>query len=76
MAIGARPPEMLRMVVGESLRLVGYGLAIGIPADWAAGGLVGCRLYKIKKAEKYKLFVAVAVLLTKILIEVTALRHE
>lgn len=89
MAIGARPPEMLRMVVGEALRLVGYGLAIGIPAAWAAGRLVGSLLYGVAPADPYTLFVAVAALSTTVLIAaflpayraarvdpVTALRHE
>jgi predicted permease len=89
MAIGARPPQILRMVVGEALWLVGYGLAAGIPAAWAAGRLAGSLLYGVAPADPYTLLVAVAVLLTTVLVAVflpayraarvdpvTALRHE
>jgi ABC-type antimicrobial peptide transport system permease subunit len=32
MALGAAPRDVLRMVVGDSLRMVGLGILIGLPA--------------------------------------------
>jgi predicted permease len=89
MAIGARPREMLQMVLREALWLVACGLAAGIPAAWAAGRLVGSLLYGVTATDPYVLIVAMAVLLTAALTAallpahraarldpLTALRHE
>jgi predicted permease len=47
MALGARPVEVLRMVLLESLTVVGVGLAVGIPAALACGRLVSSQLYNV-----------------------------
>jgi predicted permease len=40
MAIGAMPRDLLRMVIGDGLRMAAYGILIGIPAAAAATWLV------------------------------------
>ncbi|HEX2188844.1 MAG TPA: ABC transporter permease [Longimicrobiaceae bacterium] len=41
MALGARSGDVLRLVLGRGLVLVGLGLALGLPAAWAAARLLG-----------------------------------
>jgi putative ABC transport system permease protein len=40
MALGADAGHVLRMVLGDALRLVGLGLLTGIPGVWLAGRLL------------------------------------
>jgi ABC-type antimicrobial peptide transport system permease subunit len=35
MALGARPKDVRRLIVGNALCLVGIGLGLGLPAAWA-----------------------------------------
>jgi len=63
MALGARPAGMLRLVVGEGMRLVLGGLAIGTAASLALTRLMQSLLYGVKPADPMT-FGAVAVLLT------------
>ncbi|HMJ62485.1 MAG TPA: ABC transporter permease, partial [Bryobacteraceae bacterium] len=63
MAIGAKPREMLRMVLREAVWLVGCGLAVGIPAAWAAGRLAGSLLFGVTATDPYALAAAITVLL-------------
>lgn len=44
-ALGARRPDILGMILRQTLRLVLTGLAIGIPAALAAAGLLSAMLY-------------------------------
>jgi predicted permease len=89
MAIGAKPREMLRMVLREALGLVVVGLAMGIPAAWAAGRLAGSLLFGVTATDPYALVAAIAVLLVAAFTAaflpahrasrvdpLTALRHE
>ena len=48
MALGARPGNVLRMVLGESLAVAALGLAVGIPAALACGRLVSSQLYGVE----------------------------
>jgi predicted permease len=48
MALGARPGEIARMVLRESLRLVIAGLAVGIPVSLGASRLISSELYGLK----------------------------
>jgi predicted permease len=89
MAIGARPREMLQMVLREAVWLVVCGLAVGIPTALAAGRLTGSLLFGVTATDPYTLAAAIAVLLTAALIAaflpayrasrvdpLIALRHE
>ncbi len=44
LALGARPADLVRLVVTEALVLVGIGLAIGLPSAFAAGRFAASRI--------------------------------
>jgi predicted permease len=46
MALGARRVDVIRMVVGEAMALVGCGLALGVPVALAANRLIASHLEK------------------------------
>jgi putative ABC transport system permease protein len=48
MALGARPGNILGMVLRESLFVVAGGIAAGIPAALACGRYVSSQLYGLK----------------------------
>ncbi|HLK62632.1 MAG TPA: ABC transporter permease [Bryobacteraceae bacterium] len=45
MALGAQRSEVLRLILGGALRLVTCGIALGIPAAWAASRLISSMLF-------------------------------
>jgi predicted permease len=51
MALGARPLEVLRMIVWDAGRMAGAGIAIGLLAAWAASRLVESQLFGVKAAD-------------------------
>ena len=51
MALGAAQPQVVWMVMRESLTLVGAGLAIGIPVALAAGKYVSAQLFGVKATD-------------------------
>lgn len=51
MALGALPAQVLRAVIGETLALVGLGIACGLPAALAAARLLKGFLYGVKPAD-------------------------
>ncbi len=61
-ALGAAAPDVVRLVVGQSLRLAAAGLAIGIAASLALARLLSSLLYGVQANDAATL-VAVAVLL-------------
>jgi len=62
MALGARPAEVRRLVVGQGLALLGIGLLIGLPASVAAGRLLGQLLYGVHPADPLTLAGVVVVI--------------
>lgn len=46
-AVGARPPDVIRVVAGQGFRLVAVGLALGLAGALAAGRLLTSLLYEI-----------------------------
>ena len=62
MALGARPSEVLRMIVVEAGRMAGAGIAIGLVAAFGVSRLVESQLYGVK-AEDPAVFACGAALL-------------
>jgi ABC-type antimicrobial peptide transport system permease subunit len=61
MALGARPVEIARMVLRETLLLAGLGLAIGIPASMIASRLIASELYGLKPGDATTVLLAILV---------------
>src|SRR6185369_9537939 len=51
MALGAAPGEVARMVLGDSLRLVGIGILIGLPCAYGVAQLLRGTLFGLKPAD-------------------------
>ncbi len=65
MALGARREEVVALVFGRGLRLVGLGLALGLAGAWAAVKLVDGLLYGIEPTDPVT-FAVVAVFLAAV----------
>src|SRR5215468_9896486 len=63
MALGARPRDVFRLIVGQSLKLAALGLAIGLPASLALGRLMSGALFGVVALDLMT-FVGFTVLLT------------
>ena len=62
LALGAQRGNILWMVMKESLVLVALGLAIGLPASWAAGKLISSQLFGLQTGDPLTLVTAVTLL--------------
>jgi len=62
MALGARGRDVFRLVLGESLRLVGMGIILGLIGTLAAGRFVQSRLYGVGPTDTATVVIAVVVL--------------
>ena len=63
MALGARPGQVLRLVIGRGMVLAGVGAGIGLAASFAAAPLLGSLLYGVGSRDTLVFGVAPAVLL-------------
>jgi putative ABC transport system permease protein len=72
LALGATSPTIVKMVLGDSLRLVACGLAIGVPLGIAASRPLSAQFYDVQSNDPWTIG-AVTVLLTAIAL-VSALR--
>jgi len=64
-ALGATRPQILKMVLGETLTLAAIGLAVGIPASLAAARLLGTMLFGVS-ARDPRTLLAVGLSLTAV----------
>jgi putative ABC transport system permease protein len=62
MALGAGRRQVLEAVMGEGLRLIAAGVAVGLLGGWALGRVLSSLLYEVSAADAPS-FVAVTVLL-------------
>jgi len=62
MALGARQPQVLWMVLRESLELVTMGVVIGIPLVFAFARLISSQLYGIPKGDPQAICAAMVLL--------------
>lgn len=89
MALGAKQSRVLWMVVGNAARLLLFGIALGVPAAWAASQLVRTMLFGLKPADPSIIAAAILLLCAAGLLAaylparraarvdpMTALRHE
>jgi predicted permease len=51
LALGARPGRVLRLVLGESVRMVAFGIGIGLAIAVVAGRLIAAQLYGISPTD-------------------------
>ena len=63
MALGASPTEVMRMILGHGLQLIGAGIAVGVVAAAAATRGMASILYKVRASDPLT-FAAVAALFT------------
>ncbi len=62
LALGAQRQRILRLVLGEALRLCAWGLAVGLPAGWAVGRVLRTQLFGVSPGEPWAFVAAVLVL--------------
>jgi putative ABC transport system permease protein len=72
MALGARSGEVLSLVLGQGMRLVAVGLAVGLIGAWALSRVLVSQLYGITARDPVT-YVAVAVLLAAVALLATYL---
>jgi ABC-type antimicrobial peptide transport system permease subunit len=65
MALGALPRNILQMILGESLRLVGFGAILGIGAAWVGTRWIAALLYGFSPTDPLT-YAAVALLLAAV----------
>ncbi len=63
LALGAAPAALVRLVVGDGIRLVLFGLALGMLAAFAAGGALRALLYGVAPYDPLTLGMSALVLL-------------
>jgi ABC-type antimicrobial peptide transport system permease subunit len=63
MALGAQRVDVARMVIGESLLLVGIGIALGLAAALAAGHLVTTVLFGLAPTDAVTIAAAIALMI-------------
>ncbi|MGI9065742.1 MAG: ABC transporter permease [Pyrinomonadaceae bacterium] len=62
MALGAERTHILWMVLRESLLLVAVGVAIGVPAAWAAARLISSQLFGLSASDPVALLTAIVLM--------------
>jgi predicted permease len=62
MALGAERADVLRMVIRDALRLLGWGVALGLPAAWAASRWVSSMLFGLTPMDAGTILAATALL--------------
>jgi predicted permease len=61
-ALGAHPVDILRIVLGEALKLVGAGILIGVPVALLCGRFIASMLYGLNASDPISLILVIAAL--------------
>jgi predicted permease len=64
-ALGADPPSMYRMIVGQAMRLAGAGIVIGVAGAYGLTRLIATMLFNVKPTDPI-VFTSVAALLAAV----------
>jgi ABC-type antimicrobial peptide transport system permease subunit len=64
LALGASPAQVRRMVLGETLTLVGAGVLVGVALVLPAGKAAGALLYGLSAGDPRTLIIASALVIT------------
>jgi putative ABC transport system permease protein len=64
MALGAERGRILRMILSETLFVVAVGVAVGLPASWAAARLLNHQLYGLSPHDPLTIMSTSAIILT------------
>lgn len=62
-ALGARRRELIQLVMGETVRLVGIGVAAGLALAWGGAGVIRSFLYRIEPLDPLTLATVALLLL-------------
>jgi predicted permease len=62
LALGARPARVTGLVLGDALRMVAIGVAIGVPLAWGASRLIGRLVFGVEPTDPLTLGVSIAIL--------------
>ena len=62
MSLGARPGDILKLVLREVLILIGIGVALGLPSMWAVKSIVAAQLFGISALDPLAISGAILVL--------------
>jgi predicted permease len=65
MALGARPGDVLRLIIGEAARMAGIGIAIGVAVSLSITRLMSSLLFDVQATDPWT-FVSVAAVLTAV----------
>ena len=63
MALGAQPSKVLRMLIGEMIRVVCIGIGLGVGAAFAAGRLIGGIIWGVKTTDPISFGFAICLIL-------------
>ena len=64
MALGARPADILRMILGEGLALAAVGVAIGSVAAFALSRVLSSQLFGVSATDPWTFAVVIVLLLS------------
>jgi predicted permease len=62
MALGASGPKVVRMILGEALKVVAIGITIGLPVAFGAGKVIASKLYGLSAADPAAITIATIII--------------